>query len=267
MTRQIKKKLAFIAFMGTVLGVLLSCRFYDDRIEIEKGGERRLYSFNQQTIIKSLNDGNTDIFTKLTPLTDDEISHIVVTTPEYSSSLLATSASWGEDDYFRIAQTLHEQSWGKPLGDQNLYNMSFVVSCSDIKQGVFTGARFESFEVVQSGQEEETRIEHWITISPLKNLVSATDVVYQPNVHWKEPIDLSNYQITAEEALKIAEENGGYKKRMDVDNACKVSVLAPGPDSKGWRVIYINEPDMIKGLFEVAVDPQTGEYKVLFPEE
>jgi hypothetical protein len=254
MTKQIKKFFVFVAFIGTVFGVLLSCRFYDDRIEIEKGGEWRYYSIDSGTILESLSRGNKDVFT------------LLAATPEVTPTSPIALVNLRQQDFILIAQALHEKSWGKSFGDLNLYNMSFDIDCSNIEQGSFYSATFKLFEVIQD-QGEEKRIEHWITIIPSENLVYTTSVEYQPNVNFKEPIDLTHYQITAEEALQIADENGGYEKRQEVDNACSVSVNAPGPDRKGWQITYVKEPETINLLYKIAVDPQTGEYRVIYPSQ
>jgi hypothetical protein len=180
-------------------------------------------------------------------------------------SVPAASVQWSQEDFFQVAQTLHEQSWMEPLGDLNLYNMLFHVNCADAERGTFSEAEFKSYNVIQPTGEEEIRIEHWITIRPLMNSAYTVEVAYQPNVNYKEPIELARYQVTAGEALQIAESSGGSAVRAEVGNDCEISVMAPGPDGKGWRVLYQNKAERYYLLFEIAIDPETGDYKVMYP--
>ncbi len=252
MAKQLRKWLVSLTLTGAVLSITLSCSLFDDRIELERNYELRDYSINPETILESLDQGDENVFTLQT------------VTPEVTSSTPAAPVSWSQADYLRIAQALHEQAWGEPLGAKNLFNVSFDMDCADIERGTFSDATFDSYTIIQT-VEEETRIEYWILITPLKNSVSTSKQEFRPNVHSLKPIDLEQYRITAEEALQIAEKNGGSEKRLEVDNACEIDALAPGPDIKDWRIIYVNVPNLIKRLFEIAIDPQTGEYRVLYP--
>ena len=125
---------------------------------------------------------------------------------------------------------------------------------------------FNSFKTIQLVGEEETRIEHWITIIPAKNLVYIVKVEYQPNVRRKKPIDLEQYRITADEALQIAERNGGHEARTAVGNDCEITAFSPTVNGGGWEINYVNYPDnFVKSLYGIAIDPQTGKYEVLYP--
>lgn len=252
MYERIKRLLTVLTFIGVALSVISSCRLFDNRIEIENSAEWRYYSITPETIIELISLGKTDVFT------------IMTTPPEGNLSQEAAFVRWSQEDYFLIARTIHEQSLGEPLGELNLYNVLFKMDCSDVQRGMFSNAEFLSFKTIQIS-DEESRIEHWITIWPVENLVYTVEVKYQPNIHHKEPIDLSRYQIAAEDALQIAEENGGSKVRLKVGDACQIDAFAPGPDGKGWRIVYQDFPGFKNLLFEIAINPDTGEYKVLYP--
>jgi|GEM_PF-2448053 len=253
MTKQVRQWLVFLTLIGIAAGVILSCRVYDDRIELEKDSVWQYYSIDSDTILESLTQGNTDVFTPL------------AATPEGELPAPQNLVHWSEDDFFLVAKTVHEQSWGESLGDQNLYRMLFRTDCVNAERGIFSEAEIDSFKVIQTEGEEETRIEHWINIMPSIDLVYTVEVAYQPNVNYKEPIALSQYQVNASEALQIAENNGGSAIRAEVGNDCEISVLTPGSDDRGWRILYQNKAARYYLLFEIAVDPQTGEYKVLYP--
>ena len=223
MTKHSGKRFILLALLA--INVLSSCRIYDDRLELPKDGPWRFYSINSETILNQLDRGNMDVF------------NLLAATPEVISSIPATSIHWTQADYFRIAQALHQRSLGEPLGDQNLYSVSFTMGCSEIEQGTFSRAEFESFKVIQTG-EEETRFERSMTITPLENSVNILEVQYQPSVKIRKSFSLTQYRITAEEGLQIAEKNGGSKIRLGVNNKCQISAIAPSSDGKGWHITY-----------------------------
>lgn len=93
MKKQISKWFVFFAFIGIIVGVILSCRLYDDRIELSKNVVWRYYSINPNTILDSLERGNTDVFT------------LLVATPEGELPSPEKSVLWSEDDFFLVAKT------------------------------------------------------------------------------------------------------------------------------------------------------------------
>jgi hypothetical protein len=235
----------------------MSCNIYtlhDDRIELEKNSEDKYYLIDPETILASLSQEKNDVFKPMAATPQPEL---------YSS--MSTDVTWSQSDYMRIAQAIHQISWGEPLDGQNLYSFSFEMNCSDAGRGTFSEASFNSYEVIQPEQEEEKRIEYWIEIRPAINLVLTTKVEYQPNVNRKEPIDLLQYQITVDEALQIAEENGGNAARLAVDNDCQISAFSPTVSGNGWEIGYdIYKDNHFRSLFTITIDSKTGEYKVLY---
>jgi hypothetical protein len=266
MDKHYRKCLPLLILIGTILGITLSCRLFDDRIELEGEGIWRFYSFNPENILESIAQGNVNPFTLIAETTRAEgrIPALIAATPERAPSNSTMPVQWGQEEYFLIAQTIHEQSWGKPLGSQNLFNMSFELPCSDAELKTFHEAFFQSFEVIQT-EEGETRVEHWITIRPRMHSIYTVEVNYQPNVNNKEPLDFSGYHFKAQEVLQIAEESGGDRVRLGVDNACQITLLAPGFDGMGWRILYQDLPSFEVILFNIAIDPLTGESKILIP--
>lgn len=239
--------------IAAVLIITTGCyKIYDDRKENAGNLVIRYYTIDSATILDALDRGDTDVFT------------FQETTPEATGSPLVGSVSWSQADYFRIAQTLHQKIWSVPLGAQTLYNGHFQMNCTGVQQVAYNGAIFNSFQMVRSG-EEEIRIEYAISIFPSHNEVRTTKLEFKPSTGTYKPIDLAQYRITAEAALQIAEKNGGMEKRLGVQNTCQIDLFAPGPDGKGWDVSYRDKQDNYERYFEIAIDPQTGEFKVLYP--
>lgn len=222
---------------------------FDDGIEIETNIESQDYFINPEAILNELNKGNVDVFQ-------------AQATPSSSKGIY----SWNQTDFLRVAQAFHQKQWQVPLGAQSLNNLSFGMNCSDVTRGKFTEAIFHSSTVVDKGGEE-TRVEYTIRIVPTDNLIHSSKAEFSPNLKPVEPLDLTNYTVTADDALQIAENNGGTEKRSEFNNACRIDVIAPGPDSQGWRVLYqTNRDKWWDRVFEIAINPKTGSNKVIFPE-
>lgn len=136
------------------------------------------------------------------------------------------------------------------------------MKCSDISKGTFSEAEFLSSKIIQTGGKE-ARVEYDIRIMPLHNMVQTSRVEFSPNINKREPIDLAQYRITAEIAMQIAEKNGGTETRLKNKNACQIDALAPGPDGKGWRIMYLNINNLIDSIFEIFINPQTGAFTIL----
>lgn len=252
MPKKFKNWLVFFTLIGTLLYLMSSCALFDDRIQVLVNDEERYFSINPVNILESLEQGNTDVFT------------LLEATPGPLPSTHSTAISWSQDDFFRIAQTLHERSWGESLGSQNLDFMLFNMNCLDIEQGPFSDAELKFFKIIKT-KEEDIRIDYHMYILPQRNLVIASKAEYEPNIYNLKPINLAEYHITAEEALQIAEKNGGSEKRLEVDNNCKIKAIADGYESNVWSIRYVHILNIMDSFFTVAVDSQTGKFKVVYP--
>jgi len=232
----------------------MSCQYWlDNRNESEENYESRDYSIDPETLLEALDRGDTDVFTLLDPTPE------TLPTPSFSGL-----TPWSQADYFRFAQALYQESWQEPFEAKNIYFMNFEMDCAEIEQGLFSYVILNSFEIIQTG-EEETRVEYHNVISPSRHWVSASRGEYTPNIQKKEPLDLTRYRISAEEIVQIAEKNGGAERRLLYENDCKINALAPGLKGKGWVVSYKNDNDGWRRIFEITIDPQIGAFEVLHP--
>ena len=72
-------------------------------------------------------------------------------------------------------------------------------------------------------------------------------------------IDLEKLTIALEDALQLAEVNGGAEKRLSVNNHCTVAVsLSPYPTPQ-WNISYSLVPTRI---FEMKINAYTGKYEI-----
>jgi hypothetical protein len=227
---------------------------YDDRVESTLSSEKHDYAINPATILSEINQNDKNVFTLMTA------------TPETPSSISANSIYWKQDDYFQIAQTLQKFAWNEELDGRNLYSVNFRVDCYDVTGGTFTSADFYSSNIMPGDGDDEIRFDRWIGITPLESSVFTLEIVYSPSLNIKPSFDPTQYQITAEEALEIAEKQGGAQTRLKVHDECQVSANAPGQHDAQWRVRYAKFPHLMDTLFEVFVNPHTGQYMITTPE-
>jgi hypothetical protein len=253
MKNQFGNWFGFLILLGIVSSTALFCTMSPDAKELETVIEQKSYSFSPDTILTSLEQGNSNVFSPM------------LSTSEATASTPEKSVQWSQDDFYRVAQAIHAQSWGEALGTENLYYMSFDMACSDVDSGAFREAFFKSYKLVPADKEEK-RIEHWITIRPQSGLIEIDALEYNPNLHIMKPIDLAQYKITADEGLRLAEMNGGREARLEIRNDCEISAFSPSVNGVVWEIFYVNYPEeIVNTLFRIAVDPITGKYNVWYP--
>ncbi|MGB8983662.1 MAG: hypothetical protein WCC12_17465, partial [Anaerolineales bacterium] len=72
---------------------------------------------------------------------------------------------------------------------------------------------------------------------------------------------ITQFSITSDQALQIAERNGGSGVRRTVGNTCRIVLtanhLSPFPDRDDWLVDYD------RALFSMYVNPYTGKHRIL----
>jgi len=72
------------------------------------------------------------------------------------------------------------------------------------------------------------------------------------------------FKVNAEDAVQIAEENGGREFRKAVSNSCSIVVaLNPNPVDNGWLVAYFSNNGAVNYI--ININPYTGSYKISKP--
>jgi hypothetical protein len=205
------------------------------------------YAIDPTSLLTSLENGDMNAFTPVQ--TDLELLPVDQQIP----------VDWFQADYFYIANTLSERSLGESLQGWQLGSMDFHLGCSEIQNG-FQNGRFEYFKVVKE-QEQESRTSRFIDIDPRGNFVHVIEEYYYPKLLNWEVIDVAHLEISADQALRIAESHGGDRSRVALGNACGISVvLSPSPASeKGWVVSYTRNDDRTS-VFKFQIDPYTGKF-------
>lgn len=197
------------------------------------------------TALEALARGNPDVFI---PIAEDE------TIPEPSGVVV----QWDQADYFALANALHEFAWGESLEGWQFYQAMFRLQCDQVARGPqFALLEFYKSVLVGDGSK---RIHHLIDIAPEDNRAYFTEFEYYPELISWPSIDLSDVKVTAEEALQIAEANGGAVFREQLDDKCSVYMYLRSDEIRdGWYVDY----SVSERKFSVLVNENTGEFTVV----
>jgi hypothetical protein len=211
------------------------------------------YEIDPETILLSLDRGDMDVFMSF------------IGEPGNYPYPPVGHFNWKQSDYLKIASALYQIKVKENVNDWNIYSMIFNRSCSDDPKGFDVG----EISYFKTDDSDATRyILYDILISPInKGVAWETGGAYsRPLLGWTK-VDLGRLKVTAEDALQMAEGNGGKEARLKVDNECKIHLIIgvnPVGDND-WKVSYLNYSNDIPGLilFEIHIDPYSGWYKII----
>jgi hypothetical protein len=198
------------------------------------------YKFDSETILEALDRGDLDVFVpSSTPL-----AHPI-------------PSSWKQTDYLTIANALHRYVWKETLEDLTLHDLMFYGDCQSdpIKFDVINFTYYKTIPILQYTAR-------MIVIYPLNGEVAWGGGANYPRSifeKWKG-INLQMLKITADDALQIAEDNGGREAHLSINNGCRVHISLSSNDQY-WHVTYSDE--RAYNIFEIIIDAYTGEHKIL----
>jgi hypothetical protein len=235
-------------FLIALVFVIFACKLLEE--ENKKTIKREYYAIEPDSILESLARGEVGVFS----LTTDDI--------DYSAPPPGPTVQWKQSDYFSVIKAFYGEVLGGTLQGWSLNSMGFFLSCKEVDYGLQDG-RFEFFKVINNGREREVRVFRFIDIDTRYKLVTFREEEHYPKLIDWSSIDLASIEIGAEDALQIAEDNGGRERRISVNDSCFISV-GIAPDSvtfSGWRISY-SLSENPTSFFSIEVDPITGEIHV-----
>ena len=203
--------------------------------------DRSSYQIDSTSILVALDSGATDVFTP--------------TDSAPQTPLLEESVSWQQADFLKVARALNPSIQEEPLSDWRLYSMHFSSACQGEPRG-FTEGDFYYFKTTfrDNGKIRYTTQDFFISPQHGQVTWAGGSNFPRPLFGWKN-IRLGRIQITAEDALTIAEENGGRESRLLVENKCRIHLGLSGDNI--WRV-YIYNDETSSLIFRMEIDPETG---------
>lgn len=240
--------LLFLVFLILVI-VLAFCSFNTkiprEKVTVIGSG---FFAFNSNSVL------NADALLPVQFTTTTDIDAI--------GSLNGNTVDWSMGDYLRVRdlfvkQIIHDTStkWTPSRYD-------FKLRCNQAMIGLQTG-NIEAF-VAHTDSRVHYRTERNISIFPQYGRLLYTENQYE-NQYLSDPfkatpIDTSRLRLTADEALHIAERNGGSAIRAEVDDKCIIEVTMLGWRGLSWEITYsFLEGD--RKDYKVNVDGETGEVK------
>jgi len=209
------------------------------------------YQFDPERTLTELDKASLELRTPV-PITLEVYEKPL---PEGSSFL------WDSSVYMKIAELLKNQIWGDGMPDWELYRMYFYADCQTPLNG-FSIGDFVYFKPVQkeNGYYYDTRE---LVIRPLYGRINwgSGNSYPRPLLGWKK-IDQDKIRVAADEALQIAEDNGGRDARLAVNNECSISLsYNPNVNSNDW-ILVISHNNELPNIFKIQIDPYTGKSSI-----
>lgn len=201
---------------------------------------RTFYRIDTASILNSLAEGETNLFA------------VQETAPETSNARLAL---WRQSDFIGLARVLNQVVWQEPLSSWRLYSMHFSTPCKDNLSG-FAEADFYYFKTTfrENGKIRYTTQNIFISPEYEQVIWSGGANFPHPLIGW-DYVRLRQIQISAEDALAIAEANGGRETRQLVDNSCRIHVRLASDQT--WQIL-IYQNDTGSSLFRMVIDSDSG---------
>ena len=218
----------------------------DDRslpVGISDFRDRSFYQIDPATILASIESGETEVF---------------IAQESASQASAKNTISWQQADFINLARALNQVVLQEPLSDWRLYSMHFSTPCQDNLTG-FAEADFYYFKTAFRENGKIRYTTQNIFISPEYEQVTWARGGNFPHalIGW-DYVRLRQIQITAEDALAIAEENGGSETRQLVDNNCRIHARLAA--DKTWQIL-IYQNDTGSSLFKLGIDAESGRIK------
>lgn len=208
---------------------------------------REAYHFNPQTVLSTPSESET---------------FVSIPFPQEIRESTNIQVPWQQEEYFRVLDlfmqtVLHEQRL-----DWKLNRIASRVNCAKLATGqiFLQGISVELFREVRS-PERKMRQDLNIIIAPGEEMVRVYKGEYYP-YEILERIEWANFNIPVEQAIIIADQQGGAKVRIALNNNCEIrAILTAGIQKNDWRISY--EPYNKPSVFEIAIDEKTGKYRIL----
>jgi hypothetical protein len=213
------------------------------------------YLINSKTILEAVKNGDTNVFTLQTEMPEDEVK-------------TALPVQWNQADFIKVFTTFQQTFLNTTAADQKIRSMNFELDdCKDINFGP-QKARIYTY-MLKSGifvWPPFRVVSYSYSIDPSYNYIHWHGQSYDQYVldALKQDafLDLANIKISAEEALRIAELNGGRDARLAVDDQCSIDIELDANSNNGnWLVTY-NSYRSIK-LLRIEIDKTDGNSAIL----
>ncbi len=250
-----KRYFLFALAISAVLGCYLLLGSFGialDRRETTVSDSEGLMAIDPDKILQLISQNPGQAFT---PISDLDY-------PAYRDSVSEIEpVLWGQSDYLSIVKTFFQVNWKDTIADWKIKDFLFHLSCDNAQVSLHPqSAQLKLYQVNNHDTGTDSRIERYIFISPHESLLEWGETEYSPDYSSHRYYDLSQVKISAEEALRIAEDNGGRDYRLSQNNECSISVFLKYSNwpltDYNWRVYYSRD-------YSIEVDKRSGAYKII----
>lgn len=221
------------------LGNIFDSELYDP-ITVFEFSYTGSYKIDANTILESIDSEHSLVFLPETTV--------------ISNSNRNNELAWTQLEYYKIAGVLFEFIWKERLNKNwSIHRMSFDTKCKENLNG-FEHATFVFNQLLF--QDKKFRYNaRAVEIAPLDgDVLWGGGSTYLRPVFGKGQVDLDNIKITADDALIIAEKNGGKTLRKSVQNRCTLALFL---EEGSWRVVYY-DVDTRGASLDIYINPYTG---------
>jgi hypothetical protein len=250
-------RMRILLFVLVIFSTSFACKLFQE--EQEKTTAQGFYTIQPETLLSALAQGETNAFV---PITEDEVNAIRLAPPT------ASPVNWTQDDYFYIVEAFYRGMLNDTLQGWHLQGMDFSLSCNEVDIGLQQGG-FSFFKVIRNENNEDVLISRFIGIEPAYKVVLFWEREFYPYVVPRSSIDLASIKFDSAKVLQIAEDNGGRKQRLALNNQCSISLMLgeePGiwyriryGTAFRWQVLYSGWNENRGITFLLTIDPFTGE--------
>lgn len=170
------------------------------------------------------------------------------------------AATWTQREFETIGVSFTEKVLRDTPERWKLAHMGFSLNCQDV--GV--GLQFAYFKLFrnQGDWPNNARFERHMRVFAQDREVTYYDEQAVPDLQSWSAIDMKKVRVSADQALNIAEHNGGSGKRPAVGEPCGIRIEMNGWEGNHWRVTYSYLVSAKRSVdFVVIVDAETGNVK------
>lgn len=220
-------------------------------------GKMKYYQFDPFTILTDIENGWEDVF----QLMEDE-----AVIPEHPSG----SFPWTSAEYLTIAKAHHLYLTGEPAeGEWKIFEPgNFEIDqCRDEMKG------FDRATIIFYKREEASFPVTYMEIKPLNEMIASVNIEYareyhesplhrfldDPDAHFREAKVIQG-DVSAEDALQIAENAGGKEMRQKLSNEGCLVVVVYYADK--WVVWYYWKTNDLRFTLDVEINSDGSRYKV-----
>jgi hypothetical protein len=248
--------LSILLLAAMCLCYLFPISFFEPNWDYRSEGyiEGDTYRINSKTILEAINNGNTYNLFVLQTETDgweDDKDYSLV--------------RWSQEEFLRVFNTFKQTILHTANFEQSVDLMNFEISdCKNMEYG--PQSAYISTYTFLSG------IFDWPPFRAASYSYSI-DLPYN-KLRWKGTIfnqyvlekysilDLKTIKIPAEEALRIAEINGGKEARLAIENQCSIEInINANLNNGNWIVTYYSNDHTVR-LFSIEINKVNAEHNI-----